>query len=350
MSTKTQHVDLLKQAAQAEREHRWRDASAIYVQIAHGQVNEREYEGAAEYFMRAAASGERAEDWRRLGIIWLNCANAVESRPLGDVIDVEDEADQSKHYFPTLDHSAWEKFSWKEKLGRAYRNAAYHLEKAGANQSAYDQYRKSGDVFRDGGLFDQATRSYYHALVSFAEHHGEIDLDTLASYRMVAKELISQDRYHFLKRVQIHYRGVAGKLTQKGNGADASELFKLEADISRQIALQDKRIIRWGVLTLWKLTSGYGTSAPLWGFWAVVLFGMFFPIMFSIPGVLIWQELARKPIWVDYVYFSVSTLVAGNDPSFALGVSAKCISLFESGFGLVMVSSFLSLFSKKFVR
>ena len=345
-----ENSEILKQAAAAERDRRWADASEMYLQLAHGLADTEDFELASEYFMRAATNGERTEDWRRLGMIWLQCANAVECRCGNSVQDVTDRIDQSRHYFPTVDHFTWKKFNWQEQLGRAYRNAAYHLEKAGANQSAYDQYKRSGDIFREAGLFDQATRSYYHALVSFAEHHGEIDSEALNAYALASEGLLQIDSRKYLKRIQIHYRGIAGKLTYKGNYADASRLFCMEANVSRRIALTERRIFRWSTLTVWKVTSSFGTNPVLWGFWAVVLFGLLFPAIFALPGILTWQDSGRSPTIIDYVYFSISTLVAGSDPSFTLSLRGKCWSLAESGIGLIMIGSFLSLFSKKFVR
>lgn len=150
----------------------------------------------------------------------------------------------------------------------------YHLEKA-------DTIGTEGQemAFRDGRSI-KPFEATYHAPVSYAEHHGEIDLDALAVLSGGCER--NRCRRIDTKTCSNSCRGVAGKLTQDGNGAEESEHFKVEAAISRQIPLQDKRIIRSGRPRFGRLHQDMERIRRcriVVGFWAVVAFGFLFRFM-----------------------------------------------------------------------
>ena len=337
-------------AKAAEKDHHWGEASALFLSVAHHCKDEHDYDKAAEFFMRAATAGERDERWRKLGYLWIECASALEARALGAVNDVTDPLDSSKHFFPTLDWVAWERFSHEEQLGRAYRNAGYHFEFSGSNQSAYSQFEKSGDAFAKGGCFAEASRSYFHALLSFVERHGECDLKTLNALEAVNSHLVTEDRAKYLKRLQLQYRALAGKLVGKGNYSAASRLFEREAEISRELALMDHRVGIWLGYSFWKWSARYGNSFGRWFTWAFVLFVVLFPLVFRFTDSTTWQVPLRTPRWLDYVYYSVATVTTAPDTSFVLTVVGKYISLAETLLGVLMLKSLLSLFTKRLIR
>jgi len=334
----------------AEKEHKWEEASKAFLQAAFHYKEAREFEMAAEFFMRAAISSERCEDWRKIGHVWIECASALEKRHLGPVTDIYDQIESTRHFFPTLDRYAWERFSHFEKVGRAYRNAAYHLEKCGSNQSAYVQYKKAGDAFCEGELLAEASRTYYHALLSFIEQHGEMDQDLFNSLESVNTILSRENRKTYTKRRQLYYRGLSGKLIEKGNYADAVKLFCKESEVSRQLAREDRRYIKWMVFTLWKFSSNYGNSFWLWTAWAFLLFVVVFPLVFGIKHLVVWQETDRAPNWFDYVYFSLATITTAPDPSFSVGLYGKYIVTVESVVGFLMLGSLVVLLAKKIIR
>lgn len=331
--------DVEKKALASEREHEWAKASDLFLKVAHHYKDGQAFDQAADYFMRAAVAGERAETWRRLGALWVHCAVSLESRSSGAVSDLYDQMEASSHYFPTLDFHAWSQFTNSQRVGRAYRNAAYHLEKAGSNQSAYVQYTKSGHAFRKGKEFAEASRSYYHALLAFIERNGEIDQEALESLEAVNQALMKEDYKRYLKRIQLYYRSLAGRLMSKGNYVDAYRLFSQEQETTRRLALRERRLGKWLLYSAWKYTSWYGNSFALWGLWAVALFLAAFPILYWGTGTIVWQETARSASWFDYVFFSFATVTTAADPSFYLPVVGKALAALEGLIGLLMLGS-----------
>jgi hypothetical protein len=342
--------DLESKAATAEKSHDWSRATTLFLTLAHHYKDLNDFENASRMFMRAATAGERCEDWRKIGQIWIQCASSVSRRKQGAVVDMVDEIDASKHYFPTLDIYAWERFSFHEQLGRAWRNAAYHLEECGSNQTAYVQYEKSGDAFYEGKLWAEASRSYYHGLISFIDRHGDLDLGMQARLDRSNEMLIREDRRKYLRRAQMYDRGLAARLISKGNVAAASILFWREAERTRSLAFLDRQIGRWFLYTLWKYSAGYGYSPGRWAAWVIALFCVLFPAMFRYTGTLQWMDVSRTPTWLDYVYFSLSTVTTGFDSSFGMSLYGKVIALAELVLGFVMLGFLLTLLSKKLVR
>jgi hypothetical protein len=337
-------------AVRAEKNHKWDEAGDLFLEAAFRYKDKREFDKAADYFMRAAITRERCEDWRKIGHLWIECATALEKRPQGPVTDLHDPVENTRHFFPTLDRYAWDRFSHHEKVGRAYRNAAYHLEKCGSNQTAYVQYRRAGDAFVEGELLAEASRTYYHALLSFIEQHGEIDQQTFKKLESVNNALIKENKGTYMKRRQLYYRGLSGKLIEKGNTTDAAKLFVKECDVSRSLAKDDKRYIKWMGYTLWKYSSLYGNSFWLWTLWAFTLFVIVFPLLFKSSGILIWQEVNRVPSWFDYVYYSLATVTTEPDPSFSLTLSGKYLVTVETIVGFLMLGSLVVLLTKKIMR
>ena len=340
----------IEKAIDEEKEHRWSAAAQIFLELAYHFKDQRNYDRAAEFFMRAAVAAERDEDWRKIGHVWVECGSALECRHERPVTDLVESINHTNHFFPTLDRYAWERFPLSEKIGRAFRNAAYHLEKCGSNQTAYIQYRKSADAFKDGAIFAEASRTYYHSLLSFIDQHGELDPDTFAAFEEVNDILIQQSGRLYTKRRQLYYRSLAARLTQMGNYNDSSKLYCKECEISRWLAKDDKRYLRWVGFTFWKYTSYYGNSFWLWGAWVFVLFVLFFPLLFVYSSFLMWQEPSREPIWFDYVYFSLATVTTAPDPSFLPNLLGKYILTIESVIGFLMLGSLLVLMAKKFIR
>jgi hypothetical protein len=344
------HADLENRAVAAELDHRWEEAGELFLQLAHERKDSKVFDAAADYFMRSAIAFERAEEWRKIGHLWLQCAGALQRRPESAVSNVYDFLEASKHFFPTLDFYAWSNFSHHERLGRALRNAAYHLEKVGSNQSAYVQYKAAGEAFRAGNLCDEASRSYYLALMSFIERHGELDDDTLECFEAVNKALTKDDETKYIRRIRTYYRRLASALSDRGNDRDASLLFCEEADIARRLSRRQRNIGKWVAYTFWKWTSHYGTNATVWSSWAFLLFFIGFPILFSLPGVCTWHVAERAPTAVDFVYLSLATVTTASDPNFDFMHTGKCIAIVEGLLGFFMLGSLLSILSKRFAR
>ncbi len=342
--------DKKKVAIDAEQRHRWAEASELFFMLGHHCKHEKSFDEAADYFMRAAIAGERCEWWRQLGYVWVQCASALETRPTGAVSDMYDPLEGSKHFFPTLDLFAWDRFSHEEKIGRAYRNAGYHLEKAGSNQSAYVQYTKAGYAFQKAGNLDEASRTFYRALVSFVDRNGELDEELLGKLESVNKLLIKEDERKYLKRCQLYYRGLSGRLLTKGNFADANKLFVKESEVTRRLAWKDRRLAHWFGYTLWRYSCWYGNSFAIWSGWALFLFIFLFPILFSFLGALVWQEKGRETNWFDYVYFSTSTVTSGGDNSFVMTSLGKELAFLETVMGLLMLGALVTLLAKKLFR
>jgi hypothetical protein len=339
-----------QEAIAAEKAHEWSKAAELFLRLAHHFKDIDDFDNAARMFMRAATAGERYESWRMLGQLWVQCASSVNHRSSGAVADLTDETDSTKHYFPTLDTHAWERFAFHEQLGRAWRNAAYHLEQSGVNQTAYVQYDLSGRAFYEGRMWDEASRSYYYGLLSFIERHGEIDEQMRIGMENANRALIAENKSKYLRRAQLYYRGLASKLISKGNYGEASALFCLEADITRKSALLERRFGKWLVLSLWKYSSGYGRRPGLWAAWAIILFFVAFPILFRLNGVLMWHETARSPSWFDYSYFSLATVTPAHDSSFSLTLWGKVVSMAETMVGFIMLGFLLTFLGKKISR
>ena len=342
--------ELEDNASTAEKNHKWNEASELFLALAYHWKDHKEFDLASDCFMRAAITAERSEDWRRIGNVWVECGSALQKRPHGPVTDVYDTLESSAHFFPTLDKFAWHRFSHEEKVGRAYRNAAYHLEKAGANQSAYTQYNKSGESFEYGGMPAEASRSYYHGLLSFIEAHGELDPGMLNSLERVNSKLITTDRYKYLKRMQLYYRGLSGRLTTQGNYSDSARLFCKQSEVCRALALRDRQIPTWIVYSAWKYSSNYGQSFWLWSLWAVILFLIVFPILLKLPGALTWLDTQRSANFFDYLFFSVMSVTTAPDPSFSLSLFGKILIFAETIVGFLMLGSLLVLLGKKMIR
>lgn len=340
----------IDRACWEEKEHNWGTAAGLFLEVAYSFKDVREYEKAAEYFMRAAVTAEREEDWRKIGYLWVECGAALENRYHQPVSDLIDEVDRTSHFFPTLDRYAWNGFCAAEKLGRAYRNAAYHLEKCGANQTAYVQYKKAGDAFRKGSVLAEASRSYYRALLSYIEQHGELDSETFSTLEVVNDDLIEQNRGVYVKRRQLYYRALSAKLVEKGNHVAAARLFCKECNVSQRLAKEDRRYFTWLGYFLWKYTSNYGNSFWLWMGWSTVLFFFVFPVILRFGEVLEWKEPARAPAWFDYVYFSLATVTTGTDPSFLPTLAGKYVLMVESIIGFLMLGSLVVLLGKKVFR
>lgn len=340
---------LLQDAELAEKEHRWPDACACFLELAHRHRDAKKYDNAATYFMRAATAGERSQDWRMLGQVWTQCAAALRSRTHGAVADLEDASDSTRHFFPTLDHFAWPAFAPAERLGRAYRNAAYHLERSGSNQTAYIQYRLSAEAFRAGNLPDEASRSYWHGLMSFVDRHGELDPSLLDGLRDVSKALLQQDFRRFSDRVLLFYRRVAGALLLQGNTGDASRVSALESSLRQEKYWRERRIGPWLVHAIWGLSSAYGTNLTLWSLWATGIFAIVFPIAYMNTDSLVWLDKGHPSV-VDYLFFSLAAITTSPDPSFGLTTEGKIMVMIEALLGVVLLGSFVSLLAKRFLR
>jgi len=343
-------ADIATLADRAEKDHHWSEASALFLVLAHYHKDQREFQAAADYFMRSATAAERCEDWRRIGTLWVQCASASGNRAGTAVADVFDALEVSKHYFPTLDIYAWSSFSQEEKVGRAYRNAAYHLERAGPNQTAYLQYQLAGDAFGRAQLWDEASRSYYHAMRTFIARHGETDDGILRALERSNRYLVERDEVQFLRRCQLYYRGLASALVAARNYRAADELACKECESSRRLAWVSHRWGKWVRYSLWKYTADYGNSFSRWSFWVVVLFGLLFPWLFARPGVLVWDAATGSPGWLDYLYFSVATLTTAPDATFRLTQMGKAVAIVEGAAGFLMLGSLVTLLSRRLVQ
>ena len=348
MSKLDPHAEQL--AEDAEKNHEWARAQEQFIALGYHHKDKKEYEKAADFFMRSAVAGERCERWRQLGLLWVQCASLLQCRPEGAVSDIYDEREESKHYFPTLDYSAWERCTLGEKIGRAFRNAGYHLEKAGSNQSAYFQYIKAARAFRECEKYDDASRSMYYAIGSYIDRNGEIDRKLLGELEEISGLFCRDNERQSLRRSQLYYRGLAGRLVERGNTADANCLFSKEGEVTRKLARKEGKYGKWLIYTLWKYSSNYGNSFAAWGAWAGALFLMAFPALFGMNGAVEWIEKSRGVHFVDYLYLSVTVATLGSDPSFRMSVLGKIIAIAETGVGLLMLGALVTLLAKKILR
>jgi phosphoglycolate phosphatase-like HAD superfamily hydrolase len=332
----------LEKAKVAELQDDWQKASLCFSQAAGEAAKQGDYGQASELYMKAAVCSERAEEWRNIGLLWLKVAAALrgESDPIGKGRYID--ADAAKHNFPTIDLSYWKSLPREERLGRALRNAGYHLEKAGTNQSAYKQYEMSGSVFKKAGLWDEASRSFMLAARSYISQHGEIDLKLLKDLEETLKELYLQDRGRYLKRLVLYYRHLHVDLASQGNIEQANELYIYQCNAKREIFGLEKKRLSQLIFRLWKVTSLYGTSFKRWLTVGLVIAFVIFP-----PAYLLLMSFPENSGWNERLATvfmqSINALLGKENISLSYSWPLNLTIFLEMSCGYIMLGSLATM-------
>jgi len=329
-----------------EKNGKWEEAQEEYLRLAHSSIDVNEYEKAAKYFMKAAVCGERSEKWRSIGNIWLQCAQALEgssTQPPGTFNDF----DEARHFFPTFNPNLWNKLSDMRRKGRAYRNAGYHFEEAHSNQSAYNQYLKSGEAFEKDEDWDEASRSYYMAIISFIKRHGELDNNQLQLLENANDHLLKLDRHKYLKRLQLYYRMIRAELLAKGNEDQADKVLCKELDISREFSRINRQPLSWLGYMWWKTSSRYGTSFLLWSMWVFLLVFVIFPVLYWTFAPILF---AAQVEGFDVICLSLSTFTVFGEQNVSLTPLGRIVSYTELLTGFIMLGLLISMIARKVLR
>jgi len=334
-------------ARDAQNMMMWNDAARYYTECAEQSLQEGEYEKSASHYMRAARCREQNEEWRETGNLWVSAARALERMSQRDSAkSYYEDYDASKHFFMGIDPKHWDRLPLHERIGRAYRYAGYHLEQGGSNQSAYNQYHAAGMAFEEAKEWDQASRAYYLALISFIHQFGELNQEYLQRLENSIKKCFELQEMIYLQRSHIYFRRIAFELQSQGNDEDRKIISQKYHETSRKIALENKNFQKWFLYSLWKGTSGYGTNFNLWLTWAMVIAVLIFPALYSGFNLLSPQPKS----WLDSVYFSVTTFITLNYIDFLPIGWGRIIALLETIVGLFMLGSLVSIIINKISR
>lgn len=334
---------------EAESRQRWRLAALFYRSAARQAIEGGDHEAAAELYMTAAVCMEREEEWRDIGLLWLHCAAALqgEADPIGKGRYVD--ADSAKHLFPVIEPSFWRSLPREERRGRALRNAGYHLEKAGVNQSAYRQYQMAGSVFQDGSLWDEASRSYMLAALSYVGQHGELDPELLTDLERSLDKLEEENPNRYLKRLVHYYRHLRAVLTDHGNSDQANQIYVNECVARMRLHRVQGRYLTAGVLGLWGLTSRYGTSFGRWLLVTSVLALLVFPILFAAAASPL-ETAAVGSRFVGGLFQSLNAIRGNADLARNVPALTTLLTLLETIAGYAMLGSLVAMVVARITR
>ena len=347
-SVEKDDYEQLCQAAQEAKDMLLLDQAArLHFKAANYCLARGDYEKAASHFMRAARCREQDEEWREIGTLWLRVSRALEQaeQPIESKTPYED-YDASQHFFLGIAPESWDTLPSEERIGRAYRYAGYHLEKAGTNQSAYSQYFSAGLVFEASQEWEQAGRAFYLAILSFIRQFGELNKEYLRRLETANRQCILQDEKKFLHRARLYYRRIAAELRRQGNEEDLETMYIEHKEMTRTLARKNGQIGQWLLYTLWRLTSGYGTDFWRWLGWTAILAIGLFPTLYSVFDLL----KPRPDTWFESVYFSVAAFVTSSYLDLTPVGWGRLLALSEAVLGLVMLGSLLTLIVNKITR
>ena len=261
----------------------------------------------AKKLMQAATRLETRQDFRRIGGLWLRCAAAVlgESDTTGrEYLDEE----SSKHHFPTISADSWEALSARSRAARAYRYGGYHFESDQGRQSAYIHYKTSARLFEEDQQFDEAGRSYYLALLSYARRYGEINEDFLTALQRTTKICVENRSEPYLRRMIIYYRQINAILKEMGNHSGFVRIRQERLEAERKLLCKPKAFHRYLLWTLWRYTTGYGQGITRWSTTVIVTLGLVFPAIYKL-----FDCFEQESTFLQAVLFSIGRL-SGYQP------------------------------------
>jgi hypothetical protein len=346
--SKQSSPESFEQLAQiAQDQLKWNDAARYHIKAAEHYLSKNDHEKAASHYARAARCREQSEDWREIGELWISASTALAKSKHRDILGQPyEDFDASKHFFMGIDPKIWDNLPLNERIGRAFRYAGYHLEKAGTNQSAYTQYYLAGKAFERINDWDQAGRAFLLATISFIRQYGELNHEHIKCLENACQQGQLQDQMKYLNRTHLYYRRVAAELRTQGNEDDQETMYIKHREVSRTLALKKRKLQEWSALSLWKLTSNYGTDFWRWLIWTGILACGVFPTLYKMLNLLTPQPYT----WFDSLYFSIAAFVTLSYLDFAPVGWGRVIALSETIIGLFMLGSLLTMLINKFTR
>ena len=338
--------EYLSQTAQnAENNFLWSDAARYHIKAANYCLVQNEYEKASSHFMKAARCREQDEDWRETGHLWLQTSETLQHTNPSEVKRSYEDYDGAKHFFMGIETASWDKLTKEEKIGRAYRYTGYHLEQAGANQSAYLQYFKAGLAFDEANDWVQAGRAFYLAIISFIHQFGELNHEYLQHLESSNQQCIAQDKKKFLQRAHLYYQRIAAELYRQGNGGDREIMLIKHKEITRTLARDNGKIGQWLLYTFWKRTSMYGTNFYRWLTLSIFIVIVLFPLLYSTFNLL-----SPPPVSLaDSVHFSIGNFVTLTYIEFTPVGWGVFVAILELITGVFMIGSLVTLVINKIV-
>lgn len=345
INTNNQSDNFFELARESQTELNCEAAVRFHVKSANQCLKKDQNDLAARHFMYAARFREQGEDWREIGELWQMTAHALESiENFSKFKKSYDDWDFSTHFFGGIDPNTWEKLPTEEKIGRAYRYAGYHLEKGGFNQSSYEQYFKAGENFEKIPDWEQATRTYFLSNLFFVQKFGELKTQFFNKFESANKQYKTKNEKEFLSRSLLYYRKLAAELQRQGNEEDLEMIYIKHKDIKRSLSRQDRKIGSWILLTLWRISSNYGTSFLRWLICSLIILGVVFPLLFIIFST------SNALSWIDSIALSFNTFFNLSIFDIKPTGIVKIISVSETLVSLFMLGVLVSLILNKVLR
>lgn len=295
-----------------------------------------------EGLMLKAIGLEAKQEWRRIGISWLECAKSlVESDDILNKQYVDPEA--TTHTFPYFNLEYWHKLSHKEKTGRAFRYSGYHFEGDGDRQSAYRLYRRSAKCFEEDKKFDEAGRSHYLALHSYIKRFGDIESSFLDDLERTTQIFVNYDEKTFLRRMVIYYRNLSALLKACGNHRDYLFMRKKRIDAERKLLKTPKDYHLYLTWSIWNMLTGYGQSITRWFITVFAINLVLFPLIYR------WCSCFSQHIsFSDAFMFSIGRIANISTTNIPLQHFGNIVVLFHGFLNLFWIGALISIIVSRF--
>ena len=271
-------------------------------------------------------------------MLWLKCAQLhTNMRLTADEKYID--PDSTAHNFPNFKAEKWNKLSENERAGRAFMYAGYHFEGDGDRQSSYRLYKLSAECFESARCYDEASRSYYLALVSHMKRFGSIDPNLLKRLERNVKVALADRQEDILNRLIIYYRRLAALGRSSGNYDLYLRFRKKQLKAKRRQARKFRSLHKYLWLSLWNIPTGYGQGILSWLITLLLVTGIVFPYIYKFFSCFT-QDIS----YTQALFFSIGRLIAYNVlPSIPLTNLGHFVVIIQGLFTLLWLGSFIRI-------
>jgi HAD superfamily hydrolase (TIGR01509 family) len=296
----------------------------------------------AQAAMREAVALEQGQDWRRAGTAWLNCARLL-TGGMDQTSEEYVDAEVTIHNFPNVDAKKWGSMTQQERAARAFRYAGYHFEGDGERQSSYRFYWLSGVAFEGAEDFNEAGRSYFLALVSYARRFGELEHRYLERLEAATQKVVHSDPQRYVARMLIYYRHLATAFRAAGNYEAFMALRQRRHQTERRALMGWRTLPQYVLASAWAFLTGDGQSLTRWFATLLVFTIVTFPLVYRYGACV-----TPPPGILDAFAFSVGRVVPQDLPlPGSLTPVGRAVSVLQSTLAVLWLGVLVNIVSTR---
>jgi FMN phosphatase YigB (HAD superfamily) len=286
--------------------------------------------GQAELFKQKAQIGEKKQNWREIAVYWDKCARLLNPYPDKVKVLFED-PDATKHNFPQITPSSWGALSTGQKAARAFRYAGYYYDEDGEERrSSYAWYRASALCYAEEQRYDEASRSYYLASISYIQRFGELSSSYLKELEHATSIAVSANPEEYLHAMIIYYRKLGAALRAKGNHKHFIGMRKKRIKSQQMLFKHEKKRFRAAIIKAWELFADYGQSLTRWIILFVAIIFGFFPFLYYFFG-----GVGPTLNYLETIIFTIERSVSYVPKSVTLSTFGDFLSIIQALFSIV---------------